>query len=158
MSTSGTDSYNETQSQIIYASARKLGFISFEETLSANAYTAFSNQLNLNIKALDATGLHLWTEEEAILFLQPGQYSYTLGGTTTDNCAWTNYNQTALTNNAATGATSIVVNSAELNAGSKTIHGINNFRDSVLLLIPLYVLILYSPSIVPQHKVHASMF
>jgi hypothetical protein len=112
MTTSGTDTYNETQSQIIYASARKLGFISFEETLSANAYTAFSNQLNVNIKALDATGLHLWTEEEAILFLQPGQYSYTLGGTTTDNCAWTNYNQTALTNNASQGATSIVVNSA----------------------------------------------
>ncbi len=112
MSTSGTDSYNETQNQIIYASARKLGFISFEETLSANAYTAFSNQLNVNIKALDATGLHLWTEEEAILFLQPGQYSYTLGGTTTDNAAWTNYNQTALTTNAGTGATSIAVNSA----------------------------------------------
>ena len=112
MTTSGVDVYNETQSQIIYASARKLGFISFEETPSAAAYTAFSNQLNVLIKSLDATGLHLWTEEEATLFLQPGQFSYTLGGTTTDNCAWTTYNQTALTTNAAQGATSIVVNSA----------------------------------------------
>jgi hypothetical protein len=112
MTTSGTDTYNETQSQIIYAAARKLGFISFEETLSAAAYTAFSNQLNVNIKALDATGLHLWTEEEAILFLQPGQYSYILGGSTTDNCAWTTYNQTTLGANAASGATSISVVSA----------------------------------------------
>ncbi len=112
MTTSGTDSFNETQSQIIYASARKLGFISFEETLSAGAYTAFSNQLNVNIKALDATGLHLWTEEEAILFLQPGQYSYTLGGNTPDNCAWTNYSQTTLSANAATGAGAITVTSA----------------------------------------------
>lgn len=112
MTTSGVDVYNETQSQIIYASARKLGFISFEETLSAAAYTAFSNQLNVNIKALDATGLHLWTEEEAILFLQPGQYSYMLGGNTPDNAAWTNYNQTTLSANAATGASIISVTSA----------------------------------------------
>jgi hypothetical protein len=112
MTTSGIDTYNETQYQIIYASARKLGFISFEETLSANAYTAFSNQLNVMVKALDATGLHLWTEEEATLFLQPGQYSYTLGGTTTDNCAWTTYNQTTLSANATSGATSISVGTA----------------------------------------------
>ena len=103
MTTSGIDSYNETQSQLVYAAARKLGFISFEETLSAAAYTAFSNQLNVLIKSLDATGLHLWTEEEAILFLQPGQFSYTLGGNTTDNCAWTTYFQTALIANYGSG-------------------------------------------------------
>lgn len=109
MTTSGTANFNENLNQIIYASARKIGAISFGEVLSSSTIQAFSDQLNVFVKALNATGLHIWTEEEAILFLQPGQYSYTLGGATTDNCAWTTYSATTLLASAGSGATTISV-------------------------------------------------
>ena len=113
MTTSGVSTYNENLNQLVYASARKLGFVSFGETLSAAVFQAFTDQLNVMVKALNSTGLHIWTEEEAILFTQPSQYSYVLGGTTTDNCAWTTYSQTTLVAGAASGSSSIsVANSA----------------------------------------------
>lgn len=112
MSTSGTSTFNATRDQIILAALRKLQAISATET--AVSPTLISNcafQLNALVKSLNATGLHIWTEEEATIFLQPGQVSYTLGGTTTDN-ATGNYTATTLSAGASSGATSISVTSA----------------------------------------------
>jgi hypothetical protein len=67
--------------------------------------------LNAMVKSLNATGLHIWTEEEATIFLQPSQVSYTIGGTTTDN-ATGSYTATTLFAGAGSGATSISVTSA----------------------------------------------
>lgn len=109
--TSGTYTFNYNLNQIVRAAARKIGAIAAGEVLSSQAIQDFTDSLNIQVKAWDATGLHIWTEEEAILFLQPNQYSYTLGGTTTDNAAWTTYNSTTLLAAAASGATSISVSS-----------------------------------------------
>lgn len=111
MATSGTSNFNYTRDQIIKAALRKLGVINSSETPSPQLITDCSDQLNILVKALNATGLHIWTEEEATIFLQPGQVSYTLGGTTPDN-ATGNYTATTLANSAASGATSISVASA----------------------------------------------
>lgn len=111
MATSGTSSFNYTRDQIIKAALRKLGVINSSETPSAQLVQDCSDQLNILVKALNATGLHIWTEEEATIFLQPGQVSYTLGGTTADN-ATGNYTATTLANSAGAGATSISVASA----------------------------------------------
>ena len=54
-------------------------------------YAAGLGKLSLILKQLEATGLHVWTEEEAILFLQPLQARYLLGDDangdpSTDHC------------------------------------------------------------------------
>ena len=110
--TSGTSSFNYNRDQIIASAARKIGAIAAGETLSSGAVQDFADQLNIMVKGWDASGLHIWTEEEATLFTQPNQFSYTIGGTTTDNAALTSYTATTLQNSALAGATSVSVVSA----------------------------------------------
>ena len=85
-----------------------------------------SDALNLWVKALNATGLHIWTETEATLFLQPGQVSYTLGSGSTDH-ATESYTATTLSSAAASGASSIAVTSA---TGFATTYNIGVVLDS----------------------------
>ena len=77
-------------------------------------------QLNAIVSAAQATGLHVWTEQEGILFLQggsngaPGQVRYEIGGpginaNTADSNEWL---ELTLAQTYATGATSIQVTSA----------------------------------------------
>lgn len=109
-STSGTYSFNYSRDQIIYSAARKIGAVAAGETLGASDLQDFADQLNIMVKAWDATGIHIWTETEGSLFLQPNQFSYTLGGTTTDHAA-TSYTATSLSTGAVQGATAIGVTS-----------------------------------------------
>jgi hypothetical protein len=82
-------------------------------------YQDASDALNIMVKEWDSMGIHLWTESEGILFLQPNQYQYALGPTSTDH-ATTSYIQTYLTAVAAPGATSISVNSISgINSGDQ---------------------------------------
>lgn len=112
MATSGVSTFNATRDQIILAALRKLQAISATETaVNPTLITNCAFQLNAMVKSLNATGLHIWTEEEATIFLQPGQVSYTLGGTTTDN-ATGSYTATTLSAAASSGATSVSVASA----------------------------------------------
>jgi len=109
MATSGVSTFNATRDQIILAALRKLQAISATETaVNPTLITNCAFQLNALVKSLNATGLHIWTEEEATVFLQPSQIAYTLGGTTTDN-ATGSYTATTLATSAASGATSISV-------------------------------------------------
>lgn len=109
--TSGSYSFNYGRDQIIKSALRKLGAIASGETPDNNTIQDCADQLNILVKAWNASGIHIWTEEEATLFLQPAQVSYTLGGTTTDQAAWGNpgYVATTLSSAAASGATSISV-------------------------------------------------
>lgn len=111
MTTSGTATFNLNTNQIVLTALRKVGAISAGETPDYQTLADCTSQLNMLVKALNATGLHIWTETEATLFLQPSQYSYTLGGTTTDH-ATESYTATTLTSQAAASATSIIVDSA----------------------------------------------
>jgi hypothetical protein len=111
MTTSGTATFNLNRDQIIKMALRKLQAIGQGETPDAQTITDCSDQLNILVKALNATGLHIWTETEATLFLQPGQVAYTLGPDTTDNCADTTYTATTLQASVSSGS-SISVASA----------------------------------------------
>lgn len=111
MTTSGTATFTYNRDQIIKMAYRKLGVINASETPSAQMIQDASDALNLWVKALNATGLHIWTETEATLFLQPGQVSYALGAGTTDH-ATESYAATTLSVSAATSATTISVTSA----------------------------------------------
>ena len=112
MTTSGVSTFNATRDQIILAALRKLQAISATETaVNPTLITNCAFQLNALVKSLNATGLHIWTEEEATIFLQPNQVAYTLGGTTTDNATGV-YTATTLASSGAQNATTISVASA----------------------------------------------
>jgi hypothetical protein len=110
--TSGTATFNMGRNQICIAALRKIGAIASGETPDAQTIQDCSDQLNMMVKALNATGLHIWTESEATLFLQPNQFQYTLGSGSSDNCADTTYTSTTLSIAAAQGVTSVGVSSA----------------------------------------------
>lgn len=76
---------------MITAMYRKIGVIAEDETPTAGMYEDALFAGNALIKEWMALGIHVWTEEEAILFFQAGQQRYLLGGTGTggtgpDNC------------------------------------------------------------------------
>lgn len=111
MTTSGTSSYNANRDQIIRMALRKLGAFEAGETPDDQTMQDCSAQLNMLVKALEATGLHIWTETEATVFLQPYQQSYTFGTGSTDHATET-YVSTTLEAGSALGATTIDVTSA----------------------------------------------
>lgn len=126
MTTSGTATFVYNRDQIIKMAYRKLGIINASETPSAQLIQDASDALNLWVKALNATGLHIWTETEATVFLQPGQTGYDIGTGSTDHAAET-YTSTTLSTAAASGATSINVTSA---TGFTTAYNIGVVLDS----------------------------
>lgn len=91
MTTSGTSAFNPAITQMITAMYRKIGVIAEDEQPTAGMYSDALFAGNALIKEWMALGIHVWTEEEAILFFQAGQQRYLLGGTGTggtgpDNC------------------------------------------------------------------------
>jgi hypothetical protein len=104
MTTSGTADYNPAVIYIMDASLRKIGAIAEDEVPTAAMRADCMHALNAMVKEWQATGIHVWKEEEAILFTQPGQARYIIGGTTTDHCCDAySYVQTTLTQNVNSG-------------------------------------------------------
>lgn len=85
MTTTGTDTFNPTLSEIITEAYRKLGTLPEGETASAAQLSTGQRNLNMMLKAWMGTGLHVWTTEEAILFTQYNQSRYSLGLASTDH-------------------------------------------------------------------------
>lgn len=115
MSTSGETSFNPVVQQIVRDALLNCGAIDENEQPSAPLYTEGVFKLNAMVKALEATGLHVWTESEAILFLEPGQPRYVIGGSgvtanTSDADSWT---QLTLAQPAALGATHLTLDVGE---------------------------------------------
>lgn len=111
MTSSGTNTYTQNRDQIIRRAARLVGAIAAGDTPSSALIQDFSDALNAMVKRWSASGLHLWAEQEATLFLQPNQAAYTLGTGTTDHATQT-YTATTLSASANSSATSISVTSA----------------------------------------------
>lgn len=108
MATSGTVTFNYNRDQIIRGALRKISAIASGETPDSQTVQDCADQLNAMVKAWMATGIHLWTESEAILFVQIGQPSYVLGPGSGDHSTQV-YTQTTLATAAALNATSISV-------------------------------------------------
>lgn len=126
MTTSGTSTFNLNRDQIIRAALRKIGAIASGETPDAQTVQDCADQLNSMVKSFAATGLHIWTEAEAILFLQASQTVYTLGTGSADN-ATESYTATTLASSAASGALAIAVASV---TGVATAYNIGVVQDS----------------------------
>lgn len=115
MTVSGSSAWNPAVTLMVAQSLRNLGVIAEDENPTGGMMSTAVLQLNSIVAAAQATGLHVWTEEEAILFPQVGVAKYIIGGptlalnaNTADADSWV---QLTLSANAAGGATAIQVES-----------------------------------------------
>lgn len=109
--TSGTYTYSLTVTEICTAALRLVQVVGDEENPTASQLQTAIDAMSAMCKAWQGSGIHLWCEEEGIIFLQPGQTIYNLGVTTTDTNA-TVFEDAAFTSLAATahgGASSITI-------------------------------------------------
>lgn len=110
MATSGDYSFNLPSYKIIHGAARLVSAIQTGETLPSDEYEDMLDALNGMVTHWQASGIHVWSETDATLFLQPGQISYQLGLGSVDRCCATkDWSETALAIAAASGAAAITV-------------------------------------------------
>jgi hypothetical protein len=108
MTTSADFTYN--RDQIIRRALRQVGAIQSGETPGAQENQDCVDALNALVSEWQATGLHLWKESEATLFLQPNQIQYGLGGNSTDQASISGSVAESLSTSAANiGATAIPI-------------------------------------------------
>lgn len=113
MSTSGDSTFNPAVTFIVRQALLQVSAIMEDETPTPGMYDDGVFQLNGFVMGLQMTGLHVWTEEEAILFPQLGQVRYILSGTSTDHiCDAYSYVQGQLDVGAAQGATTVTLQTA----------------------------------------------
>lgn len=79
MATSGSVSFTMTAIQVINKAFSKIGVKVAEQALTADEFQDGVDSLNLMIKSWGAQGLHLWSKDEGILFLDAGKTDYLLG-------------------------------------------------------------------------------
>lgn len=111
MALSGVSTYNNTAYDIVLSAIRKMGFLAEGETPTAQMVNDAASDLNRLVKAWQAQGYHLWTIQEAILFLNPGQAKYTLGPVGSNAVLTANLISPTTTTTVAAGATVISVSS-----------------------------------------------
>ena len=86
MATSGLVSFNLTVAQIIDKTFSKMGVKIAEQDIQADEYQDGIDSLNMMIKSWAAQGLHLWTKDEGIQFLDVGKTDYNLGPNGDEAC------------------------------------------------------------------------
>lgn len=110
MTSSGVAIRNPSLNQLVNAAYRKAGIIRNDEVPNGNMYDAAVEILNSIIGGWQAQNIRVWTLEEAILFLQPGQARYQIGLTSTDEMSDAfDYLQTTLASSAAAATTTVVL-------------------------------------------------
>jgi len=119
LQTSGQFTATSSVIDLLNAALRIAQVIGAEETGTGAQLQNGLDAMAAMCKAWQASGIHVWCEEEAILFLQPKQTLYQIGAGSPDNCTlWDSLIQTSLTAVALTGATSLSVASiAGMNSG-----------------------------------------
>lgn len=113
MATSNITTFEPPITTLLRQAWIKLDYIAEDEEPSAAMYEEAMFSANALVKAWEAIGLHVWTEEEYIQFIQPFQAKYVLGGSTTDRaCDADFWSRLTLAQPAAAAATTIVLESA----------------------------------------------
>jgi len=85
MATSSSYDFSITRDEIIAAAYRKISAADKTEDLDADEVRVGAEALNVLAKAWMISGLQIWLEEEATLFLTAGQAKYSLGIASTDH-------------------------------------------------------------------------
>jgi hypothetical protein len=107
VATSGTYNYNLNRDLIIKLALRRIGAIQAGDEPGPQIINDSALVLNALVHGWQATGIHLWTEREATLFLQPNVVQYADGANATET-----YIQTTVAVNASSGASTITLTSA----------------------------------------------
>lgn len=110
MTTSGTATFSRNRDQLIASALRKVSAFESGETPDAQSVQDASDALNALVKHWQASGINIWTTQEAILFPQLSQVRYTIGTTSTDRVAG-DYVETTTTSAAVAGASTIILDS-----------------------------------------------
>ena len=97
MATSGSTEFTLTAQQIVNRALSKIHVKTAEVEPTANEMQDGIDSLNLMIKAWGAQGLHLWSKEEGVLFLDVGKTSYNLGTGGDKSCDLSDFVSTTLT-------------------------------------------------------------
>lgn len=112
ITTSGVFTASQTVINLLTAALRIAQIIGEDETPGGAELQNGLDAMSAMCKAWQASGIHVWCEEEAILFLQGNQTRYNIGAGSTDHVTlFDSFIQTALAANALTGATSISLTS-----------------------------------------------
>ncbi len=112
MATSGSSDFSTNRNAIIQEAYELGGILRTGQALSGAQLAKGSRVLNAMVKAWMASGIHIWTVVEGVLIPQADQIQYALGSSTTDHvCLKSDYVETALAADAASGATSLTVDS-----------------------------------------------
>jgi len=109
MATSNSTDFNQTAIDLIEGAYRLNGVLVEEQPLEPPLRAAGFSNLNLMVKNWQAQGLHLWTKQEGILFLQVGKTDYFLSQTGDEATTFDDFISTTLTTSAAALATTLVV-------------------------------------------------
>ena len=86
MASSGDYDFNLSSYKIITGALRLIGAIQSGEVPPAEEYEDAEESLNGLITHWQASGIHVWSEIDAILLLQPGQIRYLIGPGSPDLC------------------------------------------------------------------------
>lgn len=92
------------------------------EDLADERYRNGKRTMNIMCSGWQRQGIHLWTYQEAILFLESGKNSYTLEQVNATNY----YTKTKLSADALTGATTVTIDSTELELGQEQTDNISD--------------------------------
>lgn len=86
MATSGSVSFTMDARTVIERAFSKVGVKKAEQPLEADEFQDGIESLNLMLATWRAQGLHLWTKDEGVLFLDAGKTDYNLGPTGDKAC------------------------------------------------------------------------
>lgn len=111
MATSGSINFSQTRIQLIKGALRLAGVTDGSEAPSAEDGETANEVLNLYLKSFMSKAPQLWRQTQAVLFLTPGTESYALGTGGDRACRLTDFVSTTLSAAAASGASTITVNS-----------------------------------------------
>ena len=79
MATSGSVDFNPDAQQLVSEAFKLIGVRPAETPLDSFEIQDGLNQLNLMLKGWQSQGLHLWCQEEGVIFLDVGKTDYLLG-------------------------------------------------------------------------------
>lgn len=101
MTTSNTILFNLTTNQILTLALQQINVLGAHDIISASDTAFCLLHLNMMVKAWETIGIHLWTQEEACLFLNAGQFEYHIG--TDHACLYEDFYTTTTTDTYASG-------------------------------------------------------
>ena len=107
MALSGSFDFTITRDELIQEAMERCGVLRLNKSATSDQLATFGRSLNLRVKALQASGLDLFTYRDAFLFLEDGEDAYSLGPT--GDHATESYVKTTLSTDEIAASTSIDV-------------------------------------------------